>query len=238
MDEEWARGELRTFIELTKIVTPPPSPGIIGDFREHAAPAELIVGQAPVVEQILARVIPRWRDEIDEPPKRFPWKRHWEAATRALSQLERADELRQRLGDDAPTLSASSLHEWAWEGARSLWQSGHYREAVRAAAVKVNAETQNKLGRRDLSEATLFQHALSNDPPSADAPRLRPAGDDGGKTALSVRRGVAALAEGAYGALRNPIGHDEGELGEQEALEQLAVFSVLARAVDAATVER
>lgn len=237
MDEEWARGELRTFIELTKIVRPA-SNGIIGDFREHAGPDELIVAQAAVIEQILNRVIPLWRTEVPAAPNRFRWKQHWEAATRALSQLERAEELRQKLGDDAPTLSASSLHPWAWEGARSLWQSGHYREAVRAAAVKVNAETQNKLGRRNLAETALFQLALSNDSPAVDSPRLRPAGDDGGKTSLSVRRGVVALAEGAYGALRNPIGHDEGELGEQEALEQLAVFSVLARAVDAATVER
>jgi hypothetical protein len=238
VDEQWARDELRAFIELTKIVVPPPTPGIIGDFSRHAAPKELIVAQAPIVEEILLRVVPRWQTEVPESPKRHPWAQHWEAATRALSKLERAEEIRQKLGDDAPSLSASALHPWAWEGARSLWQSGHYREAVRSAAVKVNAETQNKVGRRDLSEAALFQNALSNDPPAADSPRLRPAGDDDGRTARSVRRGVAALAEGAYGALRNPIGHDEGELGEQEALEQLAVFSVLARAVDTSTVER
>ncbi len=37
---------------------------------------------------------------------------------------------------------------WAWDGARSLWQTVPYREAVRAASVKVNAETQNMLARR------------------------------------------------------------------------------------------
>lgn len=235
MDEEWARGELRSFIDLTAIQ----NSGLYVSTRRHAGHSREIVAQATVVEQILQRVLPRWRTEVpDVNEKNLPWRQHWEAATRALAILERADEVRERLGDDAPSLRASALHPWAWEGARSLWQSGHYREAVRAAAVKVNAETQNKLGRRDLAEAALFQLALSNDPPAPDSPRLRPDGDDDGKTARSVRRGVAALAEGAYAALRNPIGHDEGELGEQEALEQLAVFSVLARAIDAATIER
>lgn len=103
--------------------------------------------------------------------------------------------------------------------------------------MKLNAETQNKVGRQDVSETTLFQQALSNDPATPTAARLRPVVGGDGKTARSVRRGLAALAEGAYGALRNPIGHDEGELSEQEALEQLAIFSVRARAVDAATVD-
>ncbi|MFJ3633826.1 TIGR02391 family protein [Streptomyces sp. NPDC090112] len=47
------------------------------------------------------------------------------------------------------------MHPWAWEGARPLWQSGHLREAVTAAARKVNAETQNKLGRKDVSATRL-----------------------------------------------------------------------------------
>ncbi len=238
MDEEWGRGELRSFIELSKIIQPPRQSEMIASSRQHAGPDELIVAQAAIIESILERVSPTWRDTLPAPSPRFPWKRHWEAATRALSQLERSQELREKLGEDAPRLDASKLHPWAWDGARSLWRSGHYRESVHAAAVKINAETQNKLNRRDISETKLFQAALSTDPPQAGAPRLRLAGDDDGKTAKSVRRGVSALAEGAYAALRNPIGHDEGELDEQRALEQLAVLSVLARYIDDATVLR
>lgn len=60
--------------------------------------------------------------------------------------------------------------------------------------------------------------------------------DDGSDTFRSVHRGVAAFAEGAFAAIRNPNSHEAGlpELPEHEALEQLAVFSALARWVDTA----
>nr|WP_246865506.1 TIGR02391 family protein [Cryobacterium sp. BB307] len=129
------------------------------------------------------------------------------------------------------------MHPWIWDAARSLWQSGHFREAVRAASVKVNAELQNKVGRRDASEVALFQQSFSDDLPAPGKPRLRPENDDGGKTSLSLRRGIVAFAEGCYSAIRNPASHDEGDLQEQIAMEQLAALSVLARWLDGATVE-
>jgi hypothetical protein len=84
--------------------------------------------------------------------------------------------------------------------------------------VKVNAETQNKLSVRDQSETALFQMAFSHDEPAAGKPRVRLPEDDGGKTALSVRRGMMVFAEGCYAAIRNPASHDpQEELSEQEA---------------------
>ena len=74
------------------------------------------------------------------------------------------------------------------------WQSGHYRSAVEDAAKKVNAETQNKVGRRDVSETKLFQEAFSADAPVAGRPRLRRMTDDGSDTYKSVQRGAMALA--------------------------------------------
>jgi Protein of unknown function (Hypoth_ymh) len=192
---------------------------------------------AQIVEQILDRVVPKWRTEIavDGAGR---WQQHREAAKRAIAQLERKEELRLRLGENAPTLDVAQLHPWVWEGARSLWQSGHFREAVRNAFVKVNAETQNKLDTRELSETALFQMAFSADEPAPSKPRLRLPEDDGGKTSLSVRRGVMAFAEGCFAAIRNPSSHDiQVELSEHEAIEQLAAISVLARWVDRAKVK-
>ncbi|MEU7242847.1 TIGR02391 family protein [Streptomyces sparsogenes] len=123
--------------------------------------------------------------------------------------------------------------------ARPLWQSGHLREAVTAAAKKVNAETQNKVGRRDVSETKLFKSAFSQDAPKPGRPRLRIMASDGSDTFRSLHRGAMSFAEGCYAGIRNPSSHEDGlpELPEHQALERLAAFSVLARWVDSATVE-
>jgi uncharacterized protein (TIGR02391 family) len=125
-----------------------------------------------------------------------------------------------------------------WSGAKSLWQSGHFRSAVEDAAKKVNAETQNKVGRRDVSETDLFKQAFSLDPPSEGRPRLRRMQDDGSPTYKNLQRGAMALAEGIYAGIRNPFNHEDPiEIDEQIALEYLAALSVLARWVDESTVE-
>lgn len=229
----WATTELTQFIELTRLVQPPPRPDIVvlGDSRRPAGNRDEIIASAQVVEQILDRLLPRWRAEVPEDPGKR-WQQHREAALRALEHLKRQEEVAANLGDDAPRLSASIMHPWIWDAARSLWQSGHYAEAVGAAARKVNAELQNRLDRPDVSEAALFFEAFSDDEPKPGRPRLRLPADDDSKTAKSMRRGIRALAEGAYAALRNPLSHDVTELREEAALEQLAVFSILARWVD------
>ena len=158
-------------------------------------------------------------------------------AARGLQQLSRQEELRHKLGDNAPALDASRLHPWVWDSARSLWQSGHFAEAVQAAAVRVNAETQRKVGRRDVGEVSLFQQTFSADLPAPGKPRLRMPPDDGSPTAASRQRGARALGEALFSGLRNPLAHEaEQELDEHAALEQLAAFSILARWVDGSTV--
>lgn len=242
IDIDWARAELARFLALTSLYQPPDPQNLL-NFSSRLAnrgSQEDIVGSAQVVEQILDRVLPRWRTEVptDRNKEVNRWYQHREAAQRADVVLERDAEIRQRLGDDAPQLSAGVMHPWVWEGAQSLWQSGHFREAVTAAARKVNAETQNKVGRRDVSEAALFQNLFSKDPAKTGQPRLRLMADDGSDTFRSIHRGAAAFAEGCYAGIRNPNSHEDGlaELPEHEALEQLAAFSVLARWVDTAAV--
>ncbi len=108
------------------------------------------------------------------------------------------------------------------------------------AALRINAETQTKLGRVDVSEAALFNEAFSLSDPKEGAARLRFAENDGSKTFENLHRGARAFADGLYTAIRNPGMHtpspsDGGE--EQLALEQLAAFSLLARWVDQAGIE-
>lgn len=107
------------------------------------------------------------------------------------------------------------------------------------AAIRVNFETQSKLGRTDVSEVDLFNQAFSLDAPKPGAPRLRLAVDDGGKTYKNLHQGARAFAEGLYTGIRNPGVHRPPPTGggdDHLALEQLAAFSLLARWVDQAEV--
>lgn len=134
-------------------------------------------------------------------------------------------------------MDAANLHPWAWENGKSHWNTGHYHQAVMQAAIRINAETQAKLSRRDVSETALFNEALSTGGPKEGAPHLRLMENDGSKTYENLHRGARAFAEGLYAATRNPgmhVPHDGGE--EQLALEQMAAFSLLARWVDQAGV--
>ena len=224
--------ELRRFIASAKVTQ-----ASAYDYR-YAASEEQIVAQVQVIEQIFARVVPDWRDRIKGYQQDFDhWDKYRMVAHRTLAQLERQQEIDENLGESAPNLNAAQMHRWVWDGARSLWESGHFREAVAAAAVKVNAETQNKVGRYDLSEAKLFQEIFSLKPPEAKKPRLRLMSDDGGDTYKSLQEGAIAFASGCYRAIRNPTAHVLGKLSEAEALEQLAAFSVLARWVAAAELD-
>lgn len=240
LNVEWAIGELDKFIEMTVLRNDSFSGNgltYLTTTSSTAASDGDVAKQAQVVEKILDRVIPRWRTEI-ELHKHNRWTRHREAAIRAKAELEREEEIRVNLGDDAPELSAAKLHPWVWGGATSLWQSGHFREAVEGAIRKLNAETQNKLGRRDLSETDLFNQAFSEQPETVKSPRLHRMPDDGSKTFKSVQRGARMFAEGVFAGIRNPLAHEaEQEMSKQQALEYLAALSVLARWVDDSTVE-
>ncbi|MEV6575709.1 TIGR02391 family protein [Streptomyces sp. NPDC051577] len=233
----WARAELATFLRLSETYVPPNEPGamVAGRLRNRGTQQE-IIASAHIVEQILDRILPGWRSSVPS-HKSNRWMQHREAAQRADVALVREAEIRENLGDNAPQVSAAAMHPWAWDGAKALWQSGHFREAVTAAARKVNAETQNRVARRDVSEAALFQSVFSKDDPKPGQPRLRLMADDGSDTFRSVHRGAMAFAEGCYAGIRNPNSHEDAlpELPEHEALEQLAAFSVLARWVDGAT---
>ena len=232
MNNEWAIQQLRLFIQGTRVTQ------VAAYDVRYAVPEEQIVAQAQVIEQIFARVVPDWKERIKGYDQSLDlWNKHRVVAQRAQAQLERQQEISENLGESAPDLNATQMHRWVWDSARSLWESGHFREAVAAAAVKVNAETQNKLSRYDISEVKLFQEALSLKAPEAKKPRLRLMPDDGSDTYKSLQAGAIAFATGCYSAIRNPTAHVPGELSEAEALEQLAAFSVLARWVDAAELD-
>ena len=234
LDVEWAIQEIDAFLRVTEQVRQN-IPGAIYVGKAMRGPKTEASERAHVVEQILDRVLPGWRKQRPDKDRDYAWLR--DQAARGRAALRRQAELAEKLGDNAPEMDAANLHRWVWESAKSLWNTGHYHEAVMAAAIRVNAETQAKLQRRDVSETALFNEAFSPNDPKENAPRLRLMEYDGSKTYESLHRGARAFAEGLYAAIRNPgmhVPHDGGE--EQLALEQLAAFSLLARWVDQAEV--
>lgn len=239
MNVDWALKQLTVFIESSEMRYPAPTPGVVDltGRKVTAASNEELTKQSIVVEQIFDRVIPSWkagakRSNVNQ------WMHHRNTALRVKEALVRDVEIKENLGENAPELSAAKMHPWIWSGAKSLWQSGHYREAVEAAIKKLNAETQNKIERRDISEVDLFAQAFSLDAPSAGKSRLRRMPNDGSKTFESMQRGAIHFAKGIFAGIRNPFAHEsERELDDQAALEYLAALSVLARWVDDATVE-
>ncbi len=156
---------------------------------------------------------------------------------RGLGLLGDMEELSARLAPDAPALIADRLHPWVWEAARTFWDSSHFRAAVHAASAAINAHTQDKVGRRDAADDKLIQECFSSSAPGIGRPRLRVPGDAGDQTVQSRQRGALSFGVGCFFALRNPAAHSVDELPEQEALEQLAALSVLARLISECTIE-
>ncbi|APF34908.1 TIGR02391 family protein [Microbacterium paludicola] len=230
---EWAGAELQRFVDLTDGRVR----GDIEDYGAYFSPngtADEINAQWAVVEKILDRVAPGWSIS-EEPLSAYdsPWLHHLSVALREMTLLQRRSEIETNLGDGAPVISVSRLHPWVWEGAQALWRSGHYRSAVIDAILKVNAETQNKVGRRDVTEKALFDQAFSDAPASPGKSRLRRMRPDGSETFKSMQRGARCLAEGIFAGIRNPLSHEDPvDIPEQVALEHLAGLSILARWVD------
>jgi hypothetical protein len=160
-----------------------------------SATHEALLAEQDVIETILNQLYPRWRE--DNPPSHLSrWSQHRQAAQRCLAQIERRAEVEAHLGFTGPVLSSEALHPWVWDAARPQWESGHYAEAVTAAARNVNSRTQQKLGRRDVENVNLVQAAFSPKPPEAGKPRLRVAEDDGSDTYKSLQEGALSFGSG------------------------------------------
>lgn len=158
-------------------------------------------------------------------------------ARRALGKLATEAETAKHIqGTSAPTMAADSLHPLVWDAASKLWQDEHYSAAVQRAATFLNAHVQDLTGRRDISDSTLMAQVFSASPPEVGKPRLRWPGDDTDLTVKAMRTGVLQFSQGCFAAIRNPATHGTTDMAPQEALEQLAILSTLARWIDACDV--
>ena len=193
----------------------------------------------PLIEQIAHEIDPDSAGSLggryNAPRRGMDLNSAIKATVRLIGILERQDDYQRIFGPVGPTLAARQLHPWVWDAVANLWDDGHYEPAVHEAAKAVELRTQLKIDRRDLDGKDLYSKAFSPDDPQPGAPRLRFADIDKAKQPkrwTSAHEGAMFLGMGCAQGIRNPQAHPSDDITEQEALEQLAALSVLARWVD------
>jgi uncharacterized protein (TIGR02391 family) len=222
-DPAWMRDTLEEFISTASRAAE------LSRRSDYSLNAELRM-QEYAVKKILNTLQPGLGDfDLDQPVGEMKAR---DAAERGLGVLNDRDEVTARLAPDAPVLPADQFHPWVWNSARTLWESHHYRQAIQTAWTAINAKIRDKVGRRDVSDAKLVQDVFSKDAPAPGVTRLRVPGDPTDETVQSRQRGTLQLGLACVSLLRNPVSHEEDELDEHVALEQLAALSVFARVVD------
>jgi len=137
----------------------------------------------------------------------------------------------------APDLDPVHFHPLVWASAQRLWNDGHRRQAVAAAAEAVSGQMKQLTDRNDGTDTSLWQQAFSERGPVEGKPRLRWPGDPADQDVRSMNDGLRQFAPGANMVIRNPATHKSGDLAEQAALERLATLSLLAHMVDGCVVE-
>ena len=193
----------------------------------------------PLIERVAHDIDPdsvqRLGGSWSNPRQRWTYGGAITATDRLIGILEKREDYEQIFGAEGPKLAGSQLHPWVWDAAATLWDDGHYEPAVHEAAKAVELRTQLKVGRRGLDGKDLYAQAFSTKDPKPGEPRLRfpdidPAEQP--KRWTSAHEGAQYLGMGCAQGIRNPQAHPSDDITEQEALEQLAALSVLARWVD------
>ena len=166
-------------------------------------------------------------DEVFGPIRTGTWR-----ALLAAASEDQADRTVVRVVD---------LHAWIAEAAEPLFEGGHYREAVLAAARNLEVQWKALLGTEWHSLSTLADESFSSSAPKPNHPRLRypTAGTDTNSQAWrNAHVGAMEYAKGCAKRIRNLNLHhpEDAEPGPGETVETLSALSVLARWVTDAEV--
>jgi hypothetical protein len=194
--------------------------------------------QLPLILRIADRADPDLAVMLKEQSHGWRYYQTVKAARQLAGLLSSIEEAERILGPVGPKLAAANLHPWIWNAAVSLWDDGHMREAVQAAATAFfDSHLLAKLGVPARPSAKdLVAQAFSTDPPTAGNPRLRladyPVPSPGW---TSQHEGAKFFGMGCAQLIRNLVTHG-AQPDEQTALEQLASLSLLARLIERANV--
>ena len=197
MDRAWMRQKLESYRNLLdqfiRLRTPWSTP-------EGKAMVAGLHRQEPTVKEVLQRVDPELADFVLDA---FGGKSASPSGVLACVQkglgiLDDQEEWAIKLLPDAPVLPADQFHPWVWDSARTLWETGHYRQAVHTAANAITAKAQAKLNRRDLTDKKLMQEPFTS-APRPGVPRLIvDIGGLSGESASGMQAAVNNFATGCY----------------------------------------
>ncbi|MCE2530338.1 MAG: hypothetical protein J4G11_10820 [Acidimicrobiia bacterium] len=189
-----------------------------------------------LIEEIAKHLDPTldYRDALADVDSEEGIRRARKASERLVGRIQDHPERERIFGPVGPVLNADGLHAWVWNAARDLWDGGHYKEAVHAAATAVERQTSLKI-ETDRHGASLYSQAFRVSEKSQTHlrfPDIKP----GTKRWTSAHEGAMYFGMGCSMGIRNETAHTTEPIDEQIGLEYLAAFSVLARWVETAEV--
>ena len=185
--------------------------------------------EIPTVSRIVKMMDPSWTGPL-LPPSYSP-NEGGRVVLQTLGALRDREEWAVRLAPESPLLQADQLHHIVWQAAFGIWETGEYRIAVEQAAVSISTHIKTRAG-STLTDRKLMQQVFSHEAPKSGQVRLHFPGDPSEESWQSRQQGLHLLAQGAFAGIRNVAAHDQATWVEHEALEHLAVLSVIARWAD------
>ena len=144
--------------------------------------------------------------------------------------------------EDVMAVRVVDLHPWVAEPAERLFDGGHYRQAILAAAQNLEVRWRELLGVPTGTLPDLANESFSEQPPRPEYPRLRyPAFGSDPKSDVWKNAHVGAMeyAKGCARRIRNLGLHHPEDMEPEpgDALEILCALSLLARWITEAEVQ-
>lgn len=235
MDNDWARDKLEEFMatcaEYRRLHDSIPT-GAYWDEGLMRPITNVVERQLPTVSRVIEALDASLLSDDFGVSELYSGLSSTESTTRkALAVLEDRDEWREHLSPEGPALAANGLHQWIWGAAAQFWDAGQYEAAVEYGAKSLNAHIQQK-SRMTISDRELASEVFSPRLRSTNV-RLWLPGERETETWRSRQDGLHLLAMGAFAGIRNVVAHSVmAGWSQQEALEYLAVLSVVARWVE------
>ena len=133
------------------------------------------------------------------------------------------------MASQVQSLTLDDLHPAIKEACASRFASGHFADGVHQAAIAFRDLVRTRSGLQGLDGHELMSRALS------DRTAVLVVADLSNQTGRSIQLGTMMLSQGAMLAIRNPVAHERMQLSPTEAMEMVAVFSLLARRLEGAS---